>query len=85
MQDGFQTDWPDKIIAQLVLDKVKKLRERWPDKAVDVVTFDEHGVSSHPNHIAVYHGVKAMVRSEQAYLSNQPVQVKKLITEQSGK
>jgi N-acetylglucosaminylphosphatidylinositol deacetylase len=35
-----------------------------PTATIDVlITFDRHGVSSHPNHISVYHGARAFVAS----------------------
>lgn len=35
-----------------------------PDTSIDVlITFDKHGVSSHPNHISLYHGAVTFVRS----------------------
>ena len=54
LQDGFDEVWPRELIA-------KKIREM--DSALDsrvrvLLTFDDYGVSGHPNHISVYRGVK---------------------------
>jgi N-acetylglucosaminylphosphatidylinositol deacetylase len=51
LRDGPQNRWDSDKIAQLVRDYVN-------EKAIEtVITFDEGGVSAHPNHISVYHGV----------------------------
>ncbi|ESL11646.1 N-acetylglucosaminyl-phosphatidylinositol-deacetylase [Trypanosoma rangeli SC58] len=53
LQDGMQASWDAALIRQevmLYLQKAKNVRT--------VVTFDQWGVSSHPNHIAAYHGVR---------------------------
>jgi N-acetylglucosaminylphosphatidylinositol deacetylase len=35
-----------------------------PSANIDVlITFDQHGISSHPNHISLYHGARAFVAS----------------------
>ena len=39
-----------------------------PKATIDVlITFDPHGVSSHPNHISLYHGARAFVSSLTAH------------------
>lgn len=50
-EDGMENHWPTSIVYDHV---IKYLRAIQPDI---VITFDEYGVSSHPNHIAVFKGV----------------------------
>eukprot|EP00981_Chlorochromonas_danica_P006012 scaffold1244_cov162-Ochromonas_danica.AAC.48 len=58
LQDGMANHWSPEVIAEIYQDHVNVLR---PDL---VVTFDDYGVSGHPNHIAVYQGVRlATLRS----------------------
>ena len=50
MQDGFDKVWAVDTVAATVLEHARD---------VDViVTFDEYGVSGHPNHCATHHGVR---------------------------
>lgn len=51
LKDGPHNRWNVEKIAQIVSNHVK-------EKSIEMIlTFDEHGVSAHPNHIAVHHGV----------------------------
>ncbi|PFH33215.1 N-acetylglucosaminylphosphatidylinositol deacetylase [Besnoitia besnoiti] len=53
LQDGWQT-WPAERVADLVAEFVA-------DKDISTIfTFDASGVSSHPNHISVYDGVRLL-------------------------
>lgn len=57
LQDGMRNVWSDEVISSIVKEKISHSR-------VDlIITFDEFGVSGHPNHIAVYHGVKRALRA----------------------
>ncbi|EPY38020.1 N-acetylglucosaminylphosphatidylinositol deacetylase [Angomonas deanei] len=58
LQDGMKNVWPKSVIKHIVneyLDRIGSIRT--------IVTFDKHGVSSHPNHIAVHNGVKEVKES----------------------
>lgn len=50
LQDGFDKVWAADAVAALVLEHARD--------ADVVVTFDEYGVSGHPNHIATFVGVR---------------------------
>lgn len=57
-QDGMDVDWSiDKIRASLdnIVDK--------NDENVVLITFDQFGVSNHPNHIALFYGAREFIRS----------------------
>ncbi|KAL6080606.1 N-acetylglucosaminyl-phosphatidylinositol de-N-acetylase [Balamuthia mandrillaris] len=57
LKDGPENEWDTKLIAKIVSQFVSAHR-------IDsVITFDEFGVSSHPNHIAVYNGVRDILSS----------------------
>lgn len=54
LRDGMQEQWPPELVATLV-------RARISQWNVDVVfTFDDNGVSGHPNHIAVHRGMRLL-------------------------
>ncbi|OQS03009.1 hypothetical protein THRCLA_04681 [Thraustotheca clavata] len=51
-QDGMKSIWKDSDVANATLDYVTK-------HSIDTLfTFDDYGISGHPNHIAVHHGIK---------------------------
>lgn len=46
--DGHQNEWSHKLIAKMIMNNIEMLN-------IDtVITFDEMGVSEHPNHIAIF-------------------------------
>jgi len=45
------------LISSLVQEHVDKLQIN------EIITFDEYGISGHPNHIATYNGVKLFLRN----------------------
>ena len=51
MKDGFDERWPAEVVASHVEASVRRV------SADVVLTFDERGVSGHPNHTAAYRGV----------------------------
>jgi N-acetylglucosaminylphosphatidylinositol deacetylase len=53
MPDSMTTTWPSSRIAEYL--------ERYAADADVIVTFDEGGVSSHPNHISLLHGAREFV------------------------
>lgn len=64
------TAWSTDSVSQLLgeafaphMTGSKTLDVQQPPKAtIDVImTFDAHGVSSHPNHVSLYHGARAFV------------------------
>ena len=60
-EDGMQADWDPEEIASEILKKLKT--EEF--KSADVIlTFDEQGISSHPNHIALFRAVQKIIRSK---------------------
>ena len=61
--DGMDTRWSPEKIAEVLRqafspqDQAKSHGKDAPTATIDVlVTFDRYGVSSHPNHIALFHG-----------------------------
>lgn len=51
-QDGPQQRWPPSAVAAAVSAAVQRL------SADTLVTFDERGCSGHPNHVALYEGIR---------------------------
>lgn len=48
LMDGHQNEWSHKLIAKMIMNNIEMLN-------IDtVITFDEMGVSEHPNHIAIF-------------------------------
>jgi N-acetylglucosaminylphosphatidylinositol deacetylase len=57
LQDGMQNKWDPNHIAEIVTSFTQ-------EHDIEVVfTFDNYGISGHPNHIAVYHGVQRAIQS----------------------
>ncbi|KAI9488859.1 putative deacetylase LmbE-like domain-containing protein [Zychaea mexicana] len=55
LQDGMKNTWSPTLIAGIVKDYVTK------HKIDTIITFDDYGVSGHPNHIAAYKGAQHFV------------------------
>jgi N-acetylglucosaminylphosphatidylinositol deacetylase len=55
LQDGMNVDWPLPIISDIVVDMAREVRPSL------IITFDDYGVSGHPNHIATYKGVVSAI------------------------
>ncbi|KAL8908962.1 MAG: hypothetical protein Q9207_000538 [Kuettlingeria erythrocarpa] len=68
--DGMVTEWSAEKIADVLgqafggqMTKKKESDAEAPTATIDaLVTFDRSGVSSHPNHIALYHGAKEWLK-----------------------
>ncbi|KAG7662012.1 GPI12 [[Candida] subhashii] len=56
-KDGMNETWPVAQIKQVLQEQVTS------DKPIVLITFDENGVSNHPNHISLYHGTKSYFNS----------------------
>ncbi|GJP35014.1 hypothetical protein CLOM_g19480 [Closterium sp. NIES-68] len=56
LQDGMDQSWPSDVIAGLVSDFVKRHQIKM------LLTFDDWGVSGHPNHRAISHALRGMVQ-----------------------
>lgn len=55
LQDGFSSQWDQALM-------VKLLRQTVAEHKIHVVlTFDDNGISGHPNHLAVHSGVRAFL------------------------
>lgn len=57
-KDGMDIEWSPEDVANS-LSAIINTKDRGD---VSVITFDEHGVSNHPNHISLYHGTKEFFR-----------------------
>jgi len=56
--DGMNQNWPADVIAKTV----NEYQEKW--KIDTIVTFDQYGVSGHPNHIQTHFGVLKYAKSK---------------------
>ena len=70
--DSMTTQWPAEEVAEVLGSAFSpQVSQKWeskrakgsrsgpPGATIDVLlTFDQHGVSSHPNHISLYHGAR---------------------------
>mmetsp|Transcript_3507 Transcript_3507/g.7278 ORF Transcript_3507/g.7278 Transcript_3507/m.7278 type:complete len:246 (-) Transcript_3507:853-1590(-) len=54
LRDGMRTQWDISRIRTLVKEELTK------HNYTSIVTFDQHGVSSHPNHIAIHSAIKGL-------------------------
>ncbi|CAK4085330.1 unnamed protein product [Aphanomyces euteiches] len=58
-RDGMQAIWKPQDVASVVLQYAE-------DNVIDTIfTFDDYGISGHPNHISVHHGVKYALEQAQ--------------------
>ncbi|KAI9258146.1 putative deacetylase LmbE-like domain-containing protein [Phascolomyces articulosus] len=57
LQDGMKNTWSPSLIATIIKDYVSK------HKIDTMITFDDYGVSGHPNHIAAYNGARHFIES----------------------
>jgi N-acetylglucosaminylphosphatidylinositol deacetylase len=57
LEDGMENDWPIEVVAFIVKGYVDSI---CPDI---VATFDEYGISGHPNHIATYRSLHYLFHS----------------------
>ena len=58
LQDGGDNCWECNLIADIVNKHVQEYDINW------VVTFDDYGISGHPNHKALYSGVECLMQRE---------------------
>ncbi|KAL0486020.1 N-acetylglucosaminyl-phosphatidylinositol deacetylase [Acrasis kona] len=56
LQDGMKNKWDETLILEFVEAFVKA------NDIESIITFDPHGISSHPNHINVHNGVKKFIQ-----------------------
>ncbi|PSR77814.1 putative deacetylase LmbE-like domain-containing protein [Coniella lustricola] len=76
--DSMTVTWSADLIASLLRDAFapssssssslpsqrNQSQSQTPTATIDIlITFDQHGISSHPNHISLYHGARAFVSS----------------------
>ena len=62
LQDGMDVKWGPNLVAEQINKYLTaKMREGAEHKINMVITFDEYGVSYHPNHIAVNSGVSKVM------------------------
>jgi len=72
MQDSMSEEWPIELIQQLVLDRIGKhsidtvLPPGWT-VLMQILTFDDKGVSGHTNHIAVSKACKSLPSNINVY------------------
>jgi len=57
LQDNFTQSWDAQLVAEVVLPYILK------HGITILLTFDEHGVSSHPNHVSLYYAAREVLRS----------------------
>jgi LmbE family N-acetylglucosaminyl deacetylase len=60
LQDGPWT-WASDTVADTILDYMKHLKATKKVTFQYIITFDENGVSGHPNHNSIFYGVKNMM------------------------
>lgn len=56
--DGPQNIWSPSAVADIVAFHLRRT------KATHLITFDQNGVSSHPNHVAVFRGVEFLIHRQ---------------------
>ncbi|KAJ5558754.1 hypothetical protein N7535_009366 [Penicillium sp. DV-2018c] len=62
--DGMDKDWDKVEIAESESETGGSARDKPPTATIDVlVTFDQFGISNHPNHRALFHGAGTFLRA----------------------
>ena len=66
LQDGMDKQWAPELVASYIekFCKQKETNEGPEGKINMIVTFDEHGVSYHPNHQAVHRGAEYLMTKQ---------------------
>ncbi|KAM0892353.1 hypothetical protein ACQ4PT_025813 [Festuca glaucescens] len=59
LKDGFQEKWDHRLLAELTMEQI----HLWDIDTI--VTFDSYGVSGHPNHRDVHHGISKLLHENQ--------------------
>jgi len=74
LQDNMTADWDDSVIAKVLEPYVL-------DLDIDTfLTFDDQGISSHPNHISIHRGLQTLIRNLGETPSKQPRRVFTLVS-----
>jgi N-acetylglucosaminylphosphatidylinositol deacetylase len=60
LADGMGTNWPKGVVAE----HVTRFMRSSSAKIDIIVTFDQNGVSSHPNHISTYEGCRQVLQDK---------------------
>jgi len=61
--DSMNATWSAEMIAAVLHETFTSSSDSHDPTIDTLITFDPEGISSHPNHISLYHGVKAFVSS----------------------
>ncbi|CAI2379707.1 unnamed protein product [Moneuplotes crassus] len=62
-EDSMKVEWNEDKISNKLKEVVTQI---FPETDI-ILTFDQYGISSHPNHISLYHGVKNFLRIKGKY------------------
>ncbi|GAM24540.1 hypothetical protein SAMD00019534_077150, partial [Acytostelium subglobosum LB1] len=65
MPDGMKQVWPQQVVKQ----HIQSLINEW--NIDHILTFDEGGVSGHPNHISVFEAVRSIIEEQGQQRQNQ--------------
>ena len=61
-----ESEWTEELVADQISKYLTARRRQGKEAMIDtIITFDEHGCSHHPNHIAVHKGVSKVIRDHQ--------------------
>lgn len=61
LQDDIKTMWNTSLITGIVGEYVQR------HKVQSIITFDQHGISSHPNHISLFHSATSLKSQAQVW------------------
>lgn len=66
LQDGFDKHWSHSLLADIIAQEIAT-------HDVDlIITFDDYGISGHPQHRAVHYGVRTLLMEKEKYSQGQP-------------
>ena len=72
LQDGPKNHWDHNLLSQVIFKHVetkmtdpKKDTNESPNNNLIIITFDQYGISNHPNHIDTHYGVRTFIQQQQ--------------------
>ena len=67
LQDNITKFWDEKVVSQKISDFLKKNND-----IETILTFDEYGITKHPNHISCYNGLVYYLKNNREEIKNKP-------------
>jgi N-acetylglucosaminylphosphatidylinositol deacetylase len=70
LQDNITKFWDEKVVSQKISDFLKKNND-----IETILTFDEYGITKHPNHISCYNGLVYYLKNNREEIKNKGINI----------